>query len=654
MDGGEPRFDEILMSSSPGRCTQEEEENEVDGNFNLNGKIRPAERKTLSFTSNSQTRTPANLRSHCRKAGMKQQSSCNPSATSLIQVKNGNGVSSSFSIWVNDVQALTSSHEFRCAIDSSSKLISATTGKVIHTALLPITIPVNITTSIASNVIRAANGTICHIVKPFIVNNQKLSALKAKSAEGVAKSQCQDDECDHLTQCQPHIHEKLICAAINVIPVAVGTVARVKDEIGSTLINVLGWHMPSGERSGGDENVPNQSCDPLKYYPTETNSDCENDMPVEDLGECISCEDETKNNNSSLSEGVGNISSSVKFPPGSSERNISGDVETTFFMTISDLGMFKPLSSGSKDELIVRLELKAHSSDREMIDTACAKMVDKVLFLSCMNIDKRSKEVTRRPAWKEEGSTLKYHKQYNKWIGNAKTKNKAIALMEKEVMMWSFAAKKKMNKKEVYGNGVPMFRAKGIISCSPLELLDLLLDSSKVSLYNKHSNGRKDVCILCEGGKDSSRDSGDDTIITKIMRTETKIPLTGKVIRMQTLLHARKIKEEGLVGDTFVLVSRSVDSSSCGREEVKSARSRNEIIWGVNVLREVAGYANKVELTNFSQASSTAVPNFLAHKIGLISLSDFFKNLREMKIRKQVDGAHNHHPREASQPSNHH
>mmetsp|Transcript_13559 Transcript_13559/g.20167 ORF Transcript_13559/g.20167 Transcript_13559/m.20167 type:complete len:104 (-) Transcript_13559:6-317(-) len=99
MDGGEPRFDEILMLSSPGRCTQEEEENEIDGNFNLNGEIRPAERKTLSFTSNSQARTPAILNSHCRIAGMKLQSSRNPSATLLVQAKNGNGLPSSFSIW---------------------------------------------------------------------------------------------------------------------------------------------------------------------------------------------------------------------------------------------------------------------------------------------------------------------------------------------------------------------------------------------------------------------------------------------------------------------------------------------------------------------------------------------------------------------------
>ena len=100
MDAGEPRFDEILMSSSPGgRCPQEEEDNEIDGKLNMNGETHPAERQALKLTSNPQTRTPTSFNSHWRDAEMKLQSSHNPSATSLVQAKNGKGLSSSFSIW---------------------------------------------------------------------------------------------------------------------------------------------------------------------------------------------------------------------------------------------------------------------------------------------------------------------------------------------------------------------------------------------------------------------------------------------------------------------------------------------------------------------------------------------------------------------------
>lgn len=101
MDSGELRFDDILMSSSPGRSTQEEEND--SGDSHSNEEISHAEREKLTFTSNSQTRTRTTRNSFCRKTGRKTllslSSSRNSSATSLVKVRNGNDLSTSFGIW---------------------------------------------------------------------------------------------------------------------------------------------------------------------------------------------------------------------------------------------------------------------------------------------------------------------------------------------------------------------------------------------------------------------------------------------------------------------------------------------------------------------------------------------------------------------------
>ena len=116
--------------------------------------------------------------------------------------------------------------------------------------------------------------------------------------------------------------------------------------------------------------------------------------------------------------------------------------------------------------------------------------------------------------------------------------------------------------------------------------------------------------------------------------TDTKIPLTGQIVTITLLLHKRQLQpspgpnaNHSPAEKEYILVSRAMewnDPSSAKRNHNDSDNrknvpgSKNEIIWGVNVLRRVPGCCNKVDLTTFTQANSSLVPNFLSHKVSLI------------------------------------
>ena len=272
--------------------------------------------------------------------------------------------------------------------------------------------------------------------------------------------------------------------------------------------------------------------------------------------------------------------------------------------------------------------------------------------------------------WKEEGSTAKLRKSImTRKRDRGSDRNgctntdlldmnecictpKVLENLERELLIWSGSVRSK-----AYGNKIPMMKGRGIVAgISPSKLVETFMDSSKVQEYNKFSNGRRDVQILYPSKvkaveKNSSSNVNDRapshapallTGVTKIVENETKIPLSGKIMCMSTLLHARSLNVDN--EDEYIIVSRSTSIKmkhqrydqnevkvNIGIDQVQaSPGAKNEIIWGVNVLRKVPGHPNKVDLTTLTQANSSAVPAFLAHKIGMMCINDFFKNVRKL------------------------
>lgn len=254
-------------------------------------------------------------------------------------------------------------------------------------------------------------------------------------------------------------------------------------------------------------------------------------------------------------------------------------------------------------------------------------------------------------SWKEEGATAKV-------LGKIQTKNadtkwysspKSVQKLENEVLVWSGSIvnnKPKNGQPSTpfpnYGSKIPLFKGRGIIpSITPLELTELILDSTRVKLYNKWTNGRDDLCVFQDGVNVVDGLFGNGC--TKVVESRTNVPFSKNTLKMVNFLHARAaVTEHDELNDTatkngncYIIVSRSIYTE----DEVSGARSdnithasrgaRNELIWGVNILREVPGHPNKTDLTSITQANSSAIPSFLSHKVRyfLWSFSNFVQQL---------------------------
>ncbi len=291
-------------------------------------------------------------------------------------------------------------------------------------------------------------------------------------------------------------------------------------------------------------------------------------------------------------------------------------------------------------ELTNRYNEKSREVDYHLtVIQAINTMVKVALNLASGGIDDDQNPVT----WKVEGSTvktmtnMKLRDETTKWYENKDT----IKLLEKEVLLWSGCPRNSSTPSATnYGSKLPLFKARGIIpGISPLALTQLILDSTKVKLYNKFANNRKDLHVFQSDLNIVDGLFGDGSL--KIVQTETSIPICNKTINVVNFLHARPIKlhhddlryngsNEDSSEDSrnyaenlnaYIIVSRSIYSNEEMTEVQKSNSSkaspgsRNEVIWGVNILREVPGYPNKTDLTTLNQADSSSVPSFLSHKV---------------------------------------
>jgi hypothetical protein len=96
-------------------------------------------------------------------------------------------------------------------------------------------------------------------------------------------------------------------------------------------------------------------------------------------------------------------------------------------------------------------------------------------------------------------------------------------------------------------------------------------------------------------------------------------------------MHARAIGNDP--EDGYIIFSRSLNVGRAGyhtnKKHVDDLRSnKNEIIVGVNYMRAVPGQPHLTDLISVSQVNASMLPPFLAFRIGMMGVEDFFKNVR--------------------------
>ena len=161
-----------------------------------------------------------------------------------------------------------------------------------------------------------------------------------------------------------------------------------------------------------------------------------------------------------------------------------------------------------------------------------------------------------------------------------------------------------------------LYMARGIIPLSPLALLRLLWDNDRVHEYNPYCLERTTLLSLSDDDADAavlSPATNQSPAATKIIRTVMRV--AGLTVTAHNLMHVVPQRNDDDELQSYLLVGRTLDS-----------QQRNEIVWGCNWLRP-AGDGTGTELTSLSQVASS-VPQFVAHKIGLNGIADFFRKVR--------------------------
>jgi hypothetical protein len=126
--------------------------------------------------------------------------------------------------------------------------------------------------------------------------------------------------------------------------------------------------------------------------------------------------------------------------------------------------------------------------------------------------------------------------------------------------------------------------------------------------------------------EDDLSPDGKSMRATKVVQSETQVPFTSFSVVMSTLMHAR------MVDDCYVIVSRSLNPGRAGSHTGSTSssveESKNELVWGVNVIRHVPGEPEMTDLISVSQVSSSLVVQFLSHKVGIMAVESCYNAMR--------------------------
>ncbi|OEU20975.1 hypothetical protein FRACYDRAFT_234605 [Fragilariopsis cylindrus CCMP1102] len=194
-------------------------------------------------------------------------------------------------------------------------------------------------------------------------------------------------------------------------------------------------------------------------------------------------------------------------------------------------------------------------------------------------------------------------------------------LEQGEVMVYIGKAKQ-----EGHGSKLPLIKTKSILPLSSDEMVDLLMDSSKVKIYNKLSVGRTDVKTLNDGYVNDGTADGTTKMKTKIVCNLTKPPIAKTTMVSCTMIHSRQLSGPSEDHRRCLVVSRATPGMITDSNMIDMPR--NDILLGVNLLEDIKGSSNECIMTAVTHVYSPALPTILAKKMGVSSAINFVKDIR--------------------------
>lgn len=212
------------------------------------------------------------------------------------------------------------------------------------------------------------------------------------------------------------------------------------------------------------------------------------------------------------------------------------------------------------------------------------------------------------------GLNLASQDESNDWIAWTKvTASFKESLEDGAIHVWTGQTRRSgPNNQVFYGASAPFIKTRSIVPMSPIELIELMLDSNRVKTYNQWSIGRSDLWK-----------SEDER--TKIVQNTNQIPMGKKPLQSTTLLHACPIG--GAVGPdaSWLLISRAI-----GPQPENKNVGTSDILLGVNMVQPLG--EDKSVLTSITHVYSSAVPGMLAERLGVKSAVKFVNDLRGLGV----------------------
>lgn len=211
----------------------------------------------------------------------------------------------------------------------------------------------------------------------------------------------------------------------------------------------------------------------------------------------------------------------------------------------------------------------------------------------------------------ETGEMLAREDFSNHWIDWKVHSSGGVSLEDGDVLVWTGKSLK-----EGYGSAVPWIKTRSIIPLAAEEMVELLMDSSRVTTYNPWSLGRIDCWV-------AAPDPAHPLRQTKIVKNRVQPPMGAKPAVSVTMLHARPLD------GTWIAISRAT-GGNLYPELDQDAVGTSDILLGANLIQPVDD--DSCMLTAVTHAYSAVMPAMLAERLGVKGAIKFVKDIRALVV----------------------
>lgn len=300
-----------------------------------------------------------------------------------------------------------------------------------------------------------------------------------------------------------------------------------------------------------------------------------------------------------------------------------------YILRVDDINVnFKENPDSDSQMRVVCVDLDKDYSDEGLNSDALAQLAQRCIDIALSNefvlsmlpdqTQEQSGAVnTIDVNWKPLGQTKKDYNRLKKL-----TKNEYYDELCDRVCIWTG----KYLGEKYHGSENPFFMAQGVVGGSPIEIYDLLWDSKRCNEYNKHCVDREDIFSIDDDEETTTRAFCG----AKIIYSETKIPFTSMSVKLTAVMCAELLGDRP--EDGFIIFSRSLNHGPTGYHSSKTEglceTSKNEVVLGINIMRPVPGRPELTDLISISQVDASILPPFLKSRVGTMAVEDFFKNVR--------------------------